>query len=340
MDVVGDASPINLKKTGDFISTDGKRTLGADDKAGVTCALMLAASLQIAGATFKHGGLEIIFTRDEERGMSGIRNIDFKSINSKYVIVNDGDKIGKLEVSGAGYTNGKLIVKTPFGGHSGLDIHEKHRLNAAKLIAELILQIPQGVFYGDETGTITSINIGTIIAGEIQNNAAKIVQDNIKSDNYIDYFVDNAVTNIINTKAYASYSIRSANSTKEDELKALINKEIDKFNIKYKDLAKAEMIFSKHLPPFEKAGDGVIEDIYKKACKEISFPPQISSCHAGAETHIYAQNTNASGEKFLPVLLGVADIYNMHSAAEKVNFKSLLKGYDLLKQNFFEFNRR
>ena len=42
MDVVGDASPINLQFEGDLIQTDKTRTLGADDKVGVACALYLA----------------------------------------------------------------------------------------------------------------------------------------------------------------------------------------------------------------------------------------------------------------------------------------------------------
>ena len=46
MDVVGDSSPIRLHTEGDFIQTDGSRTLGADDKVGIACALLLAASLR------------------------------------------------------------------------------------------------------------------------------------------------------------------------------------------------------------------------------------------------------------------------------------------------------
>lgn len=335
MDVVGDSSPVVLKVEGDFIQTDGTRTLGADDKAGIACALMLAMELNSIPS---HGGLEIIFTRDEEHGMSGIKHVDFKRINSKQVLVLDADKLGQLEVSGASYTLGKLKITTPFGGHSGIDIHEKHRLNAAKLIAELISNIPQGVYHKDETGTITSINLGTIIGGDIQNIASKIVAEQIKNNKFLDYFMDNSVTNVINTEAQASYSIRSASVEKENELKTLIKKEVDDFNNKYDGYAKAEMVFSEHLPPFEKAQDDLIEKVYTKACEKTGIEPHISSFHAGAETHIYAQNTNVSGEKFLPVLLGCADILNMHSSAEKINYKTLLKGYELLKQIFIEFN--
>lgn len=338
MDVVGDDSPVMLKVDGDFIKTDGTRTLGADDKAGVACALLFALELS-KNTEDKHGGLEIVFTRDEEHGMTGIKHVDYKKIQSKYLIVNDGSKLAELEVSGASYTNGRLKVTTPYGGHSGVDIHEKHRLNAAKLIAELTNEIPQGVYYADETGTITSLNLGTIIAGDIQNIATTIVAEQIKQTKYLDYFMDNSVTNVINTEAQAAYSIRSASEEKENELKALIEEKVKEFNHKYSGFASAEIVFKRHIPPFEKANDGVIETVYKNACAKIGITPDISSCHAGAETHVYAQHENAQGEKFLPVLLGLADIHNMHSASEKVNYKTLLQGYELLKQIFIEFNQ-
>ena len=44
MDVVGDDSPVNIYLDGDFIKAEG-RTLGADDKVGVACALKLAKDI-------------------------------------------------------------------------------------------------------------------------------------------------------------------------------------------------------------------------------------------------------------------------------------------------------
>lgn len=337
MDVVGDLSPVNVLAEDYFIKTDGKRTLGADNKAGIACALLLALELN-KNRDIDHGGLEIILTRDEEHGMSGIKNVDFNTISSKYVLVLDSDKLGQLLISGASYTNAYLKVMTSFGGHSGLDIHERKRLNAAKLIGELICNIPQGVFFEDETGTITSINLGTIIGGNIQNTACKVCSEQVECENYLDYFIENSVTNVINTQAQASYSIRSAKVEKENDLKHLIKDEIEKFNKKYKNLASAQIEFSVHLPPFEKSDDNLIVQLHTKVCRESGVNQCVASFHAGAETHIYAQNTNSKGENFIPFLVGLADIYNMHSNEEKIDYKSHLKGYELLKHLFIEFN--
>lgn len=337
MDVVGDDSPVNIFLNGDFIKAEG-RTLGADDKVGVACALKLAKEL-VNAKDVKHGGLEITFTRDEETGMSGIEHVEFDKILSKYVLVCDADKLGQLQISGASYTNAKITVRGLKGGHSGIDIGDKTRLNAAKLIAELLAEFPQGAYYTDETGVITSCNLGAIVAGGVQNSVANLVEKGIKTNDYITEIMKKTSTNIINTLGMASYSIRSASVAKEEELKALMQSIVDKFNEKYKDLAEAKIEFEVHLLAFEKADDDRIEIAHTKACEKAGIKNDISSFHAGAETHIYCHNKNSKGETFMPSLLGLADVYNMHSAAEKVDYKTLIKGFEVIKNTFEEFNK-
>lgn len=336
MDVVGDDSPIDiyLDEEG-FIHAKG-RTLGADDKVGVACALKLAKD--IAKSDFSHGGLEITFTRDEETGMSGVEHVEFNKIKSKYILVCDADKLGQLQISGASYTNAKIMVKGLKGGHSGIDIGDDTRLNAAKLLAELLAEFPQGAYYTDETGVITSCNLGAIVAGGIQNSVAAIVENGTKTNDYITEIMKKTSTNIINTLGMASYSIRSASAVKENELKNLMLSIVDNFNKKYSGLAEANIEFEVHLLPFEKANDDRIEKVHTKACKMAGIENDISSFHAGAETHIYCHNKNANGEYFMPSLLGLADVYNMHSAAEKVDYKTLIKGYEVIKNTFLVFN--
>lgn len=337
MDVVGDASPVKLLLDGDFIKADG-RTLGADDKVGVASALYLAKEVK-NDPSLKHGGLEITFTRDEETNMSGIEHVDFSKIKSKYVLVCDADKLAQVQISGASYTNAKIYVKGLIGGHSGIDIGDKTRLNAAKLIAELLNDFPQGVYYQDETGVITSCNLGAIVAGGIQNAVRSMVDEKYISTDYIKDINKKSSTNIINTDARASYSIRSASIEKETELKDIMKSCVDNFNKKYEGLAVAEIEFEVHLPPFEKADDDSIPELHTKVCDMLGIKNEVSSFHAGAETHIYAHQKNSKGETFMPFLLGLADVYNMHSANEKVDYKTLLKGYSIIKELFIEFNK-
>ena len=311
MDVVGDDSPVTPILDGYFIHANN-RTLGGDDKFGMSAALKLLKDTK--NSDMKHGGLEVVFTRDEENGMSGIHNFDFNNLDSKYVIVCDADEFGVLQVSGASYCNGHVEINCK-GGHSGIEIADKTKPNAAKLIAELCNEIPQGVYYADETGVVTSINLGGIKAGDIK------------------------VTNVLNPHAEASYSIRSADLAKENELIDKVMKIVDKFNEKYEGIAKADAVFKQKMPAFEKSNDTYIPEVFEKAAQKLGVKYEINSFHAGAETHIYCQHKNAKGETFIPFLLGLADLYNMHSADEKIDYKSFLKGYDLLKEFFFQFNK-
>lgn len=312
MDVIGDDSPVKTYLDGELIRAEG-RTLGADDKAGVANALYLAKT--VANSDMKHGGLEITLTRDEESGMSGIKHVSFERIKSKYVLVLDSDSLGQLMTSGASYTLATIEVNSFRGGHSGIDIADKTRENAAKLIADIVANLPQGVFYSDENrNVITSCNIGGIVSGNPE------------------------VTNVINTYGKATYSIRSSSRIHEEELKDRMLFEIDDFNNEYKGVAQASIKFEEHLPAFEKADDDYIPILFEAVAKKVGVTPEISSFHAGAETHIYANKHNANCEPFAPFLIGLADVCNMHSPEENVNYKSIIKGQELLQEFFKAYN--
>ena len=312
MDVVGDDSPVCAYLEGDLIKAQG-RTLGADDKAGVANALYFAKELS-KRTDLKHGGLEIVFTRDEENGMTGIKHVDFSKINSKYVLVLDSDALGQCLVSGASYVLADLKVNAPKGGHSGNDIADETRENAAKLIADIITDMPQGVYYSEDGKVVTSCNIGGIMSGDVN------------------------VTNVINTDAHATYSIRSSRKDKEQELIDLMQDVVDSFNEEYEGIAKAEITFTEKMPMFEKNEDEYLPILFETTAKKLGIEPEISSFHAGAETHIYANKTNKKGEKFSPYLLGLATVCNMHSANEYLDYKTMLKGQELLKALFEAYN--
>ena len=312
MDVIGDDSEVEVYLDGDLIKAKG-RTLGADDKAGVANALYFAKNL-VQNKELKHGGLEIHFTRDEENGMSGIKNTDFNKINSKYVLVLDSDALGQCLIAGASYVKVDLNISAPKGGHSGNDIGDKTRENAAKLLADLVSELPQGVFYSEDGKVVTSCNIGGIKSGDLN------------------------ITNVINTDAQATYSIRSSNKVKENELIQMMKDAVEDFNKNYEGIAKAEIIFTEKMPMFEKNEDEYLPILFETVAKKIGIEPEISTFHAGAETHIYANERNAKGEKFSPYLIGLATVCNMHSSREYVDYKTMIKGQKLLQTLFEAYN--
>ena len=338
MDVVGDDSPINLQLNENMIETDKTRTLGADNKAGVAAAILLAIELS-NNKELKHGGLEIVFTRDEEHTMTGIRNVKMNELESEFILVMDADRLGQVQISGANYSKLAIHVDALKGGHSGIDIDDKTRLNSAKLVAELVNKIPQGVYHKDEYGVVTSINLGVIVGGGIHTAIDSIKEEKMKSNQYHDCIMEKAVTNVINTKAGAVYSIRSSSRKHEENLINEVKVIVDNFNKKYEGLANAKIETEEHLPPFEKSEDKTLVNVAKEASENLNIDIEISSFHAGAETHIYANEKNKYGVVFKPVLIGIANIYNMHSANEQLDYVSYLKGYELIKEIFKVFNK-
>lgn len=312
MDVIGDDSPVKTYLDGDLIRAQG-RTLGADDKAGIANALYFAT--QLRKSDIEHGGLEIMLTRDEESGMTGIQNADLSKVKSKYVLVLDSDSLGQLMTSGASYVKVKVEVNSFKGGHSGIDIGDSDRENASKLIADLVSTMPQGVFYSDDEGhVITSCNLGGISSGNLD------------------------VTNIINTYGCATYSIRSSSKEKENDLKDMMQLFVDKMNKEYEGRAEAKITFTEHMPMFEKVKDEYVPIMFETVAQKIGVKPEISSFHAGAETHIYAHKTNSKGETFVPYLVGLANVCNMHCDKEYLEYKSLEKGQELLQKFFLAYN--
>ena len=348
MDVVGGSEPVNIRlsKDGKFIETDKTRTLGADNKAGIAAILDLALDITSPDSNINHGPLEITFTRDEEMGMTGINNLDTSKIYSKYAIIADGEYLGEHDAEGAGFINFYISVHSGKGGHSGINIDDITRVNAVKVLSELDSKIPQGVYKKDETrGVITSINAGVNVGGSANTAIAEIVNDVYKlakenkpipekynSKNILNTINQDSALNIINTEAYQAYSIRSSEPENEQELINYIKKQVNELNEKYSGLIKIDMEVKLHLQPFLKSQDEFLSNVIVKAGQKYGLNCQPGSFHAGAETHVLAnEKKNVRGETFIPVIVGLANLENIHSANEKLDWSSFLTGREWLE---------
>jgi di/tripeptidase len=347
MDVVGGSDRVNIVLNNQRIETDKKRTLGADNKAGIAAIIDVAIEMSDLYSSLHHGPIEITFTRDEEHSMTGIKELDTKKLSSKYALILDGERLGVIDNSGAGYTNIFVKVHSGKGGHSGIDIADTTRVNALKVLSELDCNIPQGVYKKDETGVITSINAASFIGGSSGMYLGEAIKDIFKSKNIPKDFTTeeimettskNSMTNIISQKAYAVYSLRSSDPEAEKELVNKIKKNVDNLVAKYERRIKIDLIVQKHLKPFVKSDDTTLVEILKNSAEKLNINAKVSSFHAGAETHVLSnEKTNAKGEKFLPLLVGIANIYNMHSSEESLDWESLVLGRDWLRDIVLEF---
>lgn len=141
--------PIKLVRKGDFIAAEGT-TLGADNGAAVAACLAVMEDKSLA-----HGPLELLFTADEETGLTGAKSLDAGFVKSRTLINLDSededelcygcaggaDTVGRwtlsLEEPPAGAAPARLKVMGLTGGHSGLDI-DKGRGNSIKLLGRTL----------------------------------------------------------------------------------------------------------------------------------------------------------------------------------------------------------
>lgn len=122
----------------DIIVTDGNTLLGADDKAGISVLLHLMHNLKV-NRNLKHGPLKIIFSVDEEIGLSST-HLDVKEIDCDYGVTVDGTKEGELDV--ATFNAYGAVVK-----FKGLSVHTavayKTLKNAISIANEFINMLPR-----------------------------------------------------------------------------------------------------------------------------------------------------------------------------------------------------
>ncbi len=158
------------------IYSEGATIVGGDCKAGVAAILEALESLTEDGTA--RGGVEAAFTREEEIGLVGARNLDFSKIRSTEAIVFDGEgPASQITAASPTYVGLDLHV-TGRAAHAGVE--PEKGLSAVRIAAEIITRLPQGRL-DDET----TFNIGTIEGGSVRNTVPEdaIVRGEFRSRN-------------------------------------------------------------------------------------------------------------------------------------------------------------
>ncbi len=127
-------------------------TLGADNGLGVAAALAVATDPNIENCP----PLELLFTVDEERGLTGASTLDPAMLSGRYLINMDSEELGDICISCAGgrdmtvewpagrhgVTEGRvpltISLKGLPGGHSGVQINEGRGNAISFLVSELL----------------------------------------------------------------------------------------------------------------------------------------------------------------------------------------------------------
>lgn len=114
----------------DLIVTDGLTLLGADDKAGISEIMTMAAYL-CRHPEIAHGEIKIAFTPDEEVGC-GVDHFDVDLFGADFAYTVDGGGLGELEYENFNAAGAKLII-------NGCSVHPgsaKGKMRNALLIAQ------------------------------------------------------------------------------------------------------------------------------------------------------------------------------------------------------------
>lgn len=189
---------LELCVDGDFVSAKGT-TLGGDDGIAVAMGLALLDSKDIS-----HPPLEIVFTSDEEVGMTGANGIDCSVLNGKRMINLDSEAEGTLWVSCAGGVRAdiglpveyientnpayEIIVSGLHGGHSGAEIHNGYK-NSNKILGLFLEKLSDrfsvniiNIGGGTADNAITRLSQCVISSGADIKNTAQTIADEITDD--------------------------------------------------------------------------------------------------------------------------------------------------------------
>lgn len=144
-----DKDPIDPRQDGDYLTASGT-TLGSDNGIGVAAMLALMDARDLV-----HGPLELLFTVDEETGLTGAQGLAPDLLKGKQLINLDTEEEDALYVGCAGGADSTLTLPLSTeaapgdnatlnlklfnlkGGHSGVDIHLQ-RGNATQLLVRAL----------------------------------------------------------------------------------------------------------------------------------------------------------------------------------------------------------
>lgn len=182
MDTIESTKGLKYEIKNGHLRTTGGTVLGADDKGGI--AAVIEALRVIKEQNIQTGGIEVVFTSAEERGIVGAKNLDYSLIEGRHAIV--------LDVSGRA---GTIVKRAPthhtykmeihgMSAHAGIE--PEKGLNAIRIASEIIGSIPDGRLDEDTTANIGKITGGTAtnvvpetvwIEGEVRSQSVEKLND-------------------------------------------------------------------------------------------------------------------------------------------------------------------
>jgi tripeptide aminopeptidase len=257
MDTVTNGKSIKPVVKKNYITSDGRTILGADDKSGL--AIILETLEVLKKNKLKHCNIEVAITTCEEIGLLGARYLDYKLLKAKEGIVLDSTSPERLVFKGPSSDYFNITIRG-IEAHSG--INPEHGLSSIAVSAEIITKMKTG-----RINKNTTINIGRINGG--------------------------SAVNIVPGQTEIMCEIRSHNERKiKSELNKIkktltaANKKYKKINKNFNASIKVNRIYNSINIP---KNIFIIKSILS-TCKDFNYKVDLVETGGGADANFFVQN--------------------------------------------------
>lgn len=255
---------------GSYIRSDGTTVLGGDDLSGVVC--IFEALRVLKEKKIEHGDIQVVFSVDEETGLSGSKNMDYSHIYARYGIVLDSDgPIGSAAVKAPAQINMFVTLK---GRASHAGMAPEKGISSIQIAAAAISSMKLG-----RVDFETTANVGVIQGG--------------------------LATNIICERVDIKAEARSRDTKKLEAQIAHMRECFEKAASQFG--GEVEFKTETAYPSYSIAKDAKIISILKKAAGEARVELKLEETGGGSDTNIF----NGKGIESIDVSAGMDKVHTV-----------------------------
>ncbi len=275
LDTVEPGRGIQPQLDGDTLRSDGTTILGGDCKAGVAIVLEALAGVAESGGT--HRAVEVAFSRHEEGGLVGVRNMDFSRLTAKSGIVFDGEGPPNRVIVSAPSQNVVTAEIVGRAAHAGLE--PENGLSALLVTADILTRLPLGRIDSE-----TTANIGWLEGG--------------------------LKRNIIPERASLDGEFRSRSNDKLSWLEGQFRKVFDETAARYPD-ARIELAIRNTYQAYRVEPQHETVASIGRALEPLGLAPVLEASGGGSDANVFIER----GIVALPVGIGVRSFHTTWETA-------------------------
>ncbi len=265
----------SLDADGDTLRSDGTTILGGDCKAG------LAIVMEGITSAMEGGGLgrpvQVVFSRAEEGGLNGARNLDFSLIKATNGMVFDGEGPVSRICVGAPAQNVVQCHITGVAAHAGLE--PENGVSALLVAANILTRLPLGRIDHETTS-----NIGVLEGG--------------------------LKRNIIPEQAYMDGELRSRDQSKLENYTVEFRRAFDQVAAMYPRAEISLDIRNQYQAYRVPESDPALVEI-ARAVTAAGLTPTMETTGGGSDANVFFEH----GIVALPVGIGVRDFHTIRETA-------------------------